>query len=143
MKLRTVTLWLAGLTLLLTMLIPTRLVYFALIGHLKIGVVAALIALTFWFLGSLPPVVSFFIARKLKYALPTGIILCLTLVYAGVYLNGLYRCFFVGGGTALEALFIGIPLLSVMIPAWIVALVLDLSYAKKSATVLGIARGTG
>ena len=142
MKLRTVTLWLAGLTLLLTMLIPTQLVYFALIGHLRISVFVALIALTFWFLSSLPPVVSFFIARKLEYTLPAGIILCLTLVYAGVYLNGLYRCF-VGSGTVLEALFIGVLLLPVMIPAWIVALVLDLSYAKKSATVPGIARSTG
>ena len=125
------------------MLIPTQLVYFALIGHLRICVVVALIALAFWFLSSLPPIVSFFIARKLKCALPAGIILCLTLVYAGVYLFGLYRCFFVGSGTALEALFIGVLLLPVMIPAWIVVLLLNAYYTKKSATVLGIARGTG
>ena len=136
MTLRTVTIWTTGVVLLLTILVPIVLFCYASYNLIvserldQLGSVVYLFLL--WFSSTFPLVASYFIARYLKMGISLAVILGSTIVYALVYVHGLYIMFFVNGMMFFWVMFTGMLLLPAMIPVWFVACTVDWRYRKKN-----------
>ena len=94
-----------------------------------------------WLLSGSPLLVSFIISKKLRYTAPAIILLGSTILYAVWYAFILYLTFYAKDLT-LTIVVVGLFSLPVLIPAWIVALLLNAYYVKKSSTDPGTARST-
>jgi len=128
MNLRKVTIWTTGVVLLLTMLVPTVLSFYALYGLIvndrfdQLGVVGGCLFL-FLCSSSLPLVVSYFITRHLKTGASFIVILSSTIVYALVYIHAWYQMMFFANLKAfgwllacgMVAFFFMIPVLTLLI----------------------------
>ena len=108
MNLRNVTIWLTGVMLIVSIVVPAGL------EHWCDGVVPWLVLLL---TNSLPLLLSLLIARKLKHMMAVGTLFCATILYGLWYGFGLLCVCFIS--------------LSALLPAWVVALRLD-SYFEKN-----------
>ena len=126
MNLRNITIWTTGLALIGTMIIPAMFLF-----HVDDAAGFGLVLLI-WCLSGSPIYISFRISMRLKYTVSIVILLVSTIVYVSSYV------FMVVG---LQALFgfgffiIGIFLLPVMIPVWIIAYALNRRCAKQEPQV--------
>ena len=138
MKLRNVTIWTTGLTLIASIIVPILLEFF--FG----GVVFWHIL---WLTNGLPLFFSFLIAKKLEHKIPVVILLVSIITYGIWYGFGILFAIIWHGMIDRSDDILGIiSLLSVcflslfaLIPAWIIALILDSYYEKKTATDPGTA----
>ena len=134
MKLRNVTIWTTGMMLIVTLAVPTTLAFFVNwkeVFSRSDGGSFVMIALLFCS-NCLPPAISFAIARKLKHDIPALVLLVSTICYALWYGYYLYQMVFVNFWAFIGVCLTGIALLfPVLLPLWILALLLNLRYAKK------------
>ena len=93
----------------------------------------------------LPPIVSMVLSVISKNPFSQGLLATTSLLYGIWFTYAMYLAFYVDldPQSGLVILFVGIYALPVLLPLWIVTLVLNAYYTKKSASVLGTARGTG
>ena len=137
MKLRTVTIWTTGLMLLLTTAVPVLLF---LGGYLQTGdgmMASIVIAVLLWSFSAPPLIVSLMMAWKLKEGMPSVVILVTTIAYGVLYVCGwCVQWFMTSRDTGIW--FLGVLVLPVMIPVWIVVLILNASLPDP-----GKARSTG
>jgi len=130
MNLRSISIWTTGVMLIVTVAVPTLLIFGITLGH-HIRMIEAEFAVLLWFASSTPLLISYFVSRNLQYALSTLILLFSTIVYSIAYAWVLYLAFFIDGMMLILLLYIGVASLSVMIPAWITALVIEIRHRKK------------
>jgi len=125
MNLRNVTIWMTGLMMIV--MIAVLVMVFVILA--KVPEVNA--AILFWLASGTPLLVSYFVARNLQYVIPTLILLFSTIAYGIAYAWVLYLAFFIDGMMLILLLYIGVASLSVMIPAWTTAIVIELRHRKK------------
>ena len=130
MSLRTVTIRTTAGGLFLTTTMPV-LLFFG--GFLRSsGIIASIsIAMLLWLFSAPPLIISFLVAKKLKYGMPAIVILLTTIAYCILYVYGwCVQWFMTSRDTGIWAL--GILALPVMFLAWCLALFLDY-YVKKTS----------
>ena len=121
MNLRNVAIWTTGVMLVGTTVLPLWIASFESKDIFSaFGII--------WLLSGSPILISFVLAKTLERTISTIILLCSTITYAIWYVYWLHFIFFSGQDLAMMViLFIGIWSLPVMLPAWIVAYVLNLA----------------
>jgi len=151
-KLRKVTIRTTGLMLIGTIIIPFFLLVcngwqraspheFDVIDIIPTFIFSFIIAFGIWLQSGSPLLVSFIISKKLRHTTPAIILLGSTIYYAVWYAFILYLTFYAEDLT-LTIVVVGLLSLPVLIPAWIVVLLLNAYYVKKSSTYPGTARST-
>ena len=131
MNLRNVTIWTTGVLLLLITALPIALLFGGFLrsdGRLGIGIAAVL-----WLLSGPPLLISLLISLKTRSRISAAILLVATIIYGIAYSGGWCAQYFLTyQDIGIWAL--GILSLPVMLPAWIIAVLLNWHYAKQSET---------
>ena len=137
MNLRTATILATAVMLFLTTAMPVLLF---LGGFLRTGdgrMASIVIAALLWLFSAPPLIVSLMMAWKLKEGMPSVVILVTTIAYGVLYVCGwCVQWFMTSRDTGIW--FLGVLVLPVMIPVWIVVLILNASLPDP-----GKARSTG
>jgi len=141
MNLRNVTIWTTGVMLLLTIAVPVIILFCE--GNRRPVVdnivLSVFFGLLFWSVfGGLPFVISYIIAKKLKYVISAVILLCSTIACGVWYFYALYGMLFVDTRTFFGSQFLNVEWLpamtpvwiSFMIPSWTIALLLNVVCAN-------------
>ena len=137
---RTVTIRATGLMLIVTAIIPVSSLLFARFISIETHFFLFFFAVGIWLWTVWPLVVSLCIAKTLKYRISAVILFVPTIVYCILYIISF--CMMSKnpyGYGAIGFVFISILSLPMMLPAWVIALVLNLHYTKKSTSNPGTA----
>jgi len=150
MTLRTVTIWTAGVELLLTMFIGVGLLaWMAFDSIMSLNFIRLLATLTlglfsvsiWWIFSSFPLIISFVIAIALRPIRTSNLVLLLSTIAYGIWYVCWYVFVFIQFSQN-ESLFgiglmsVGILALLVMIPAWFIALALDVFHTDSMYSVV-------
>jgi hypothetical protein len=127
MNLRKVTIWTTGVMLIATLILPCR--FFTIAPVQSFGTMQTFSFV--WLTSGSPLVVSFILAKVLKYHISSIIILASTIAYSIWYICVLPTVFFEDFGV-LVLLCVAILSLPVMIPAWIAAIVIEIRHRRKN-----------
>jgi hypothetical protein len=129
MNLRKVTIWTTG-----AMLIGTVVVSFSVAFLLENFTNKVGHAVFIWFLNGLPVLVSFFVAREIKFEIPAVILLVSAIAYGLLYVLGLCGNIFDPGNLGNVLWFyLGIWTFPIAFPTWILVLRLNTYYIKRVA----------
>ena len=137
MTARDITIWTTGLILIATIIAPYIDVFVLPGGSGYSPVVTIFVVIYFcsmvWLFSGSPMAVTFLIARKLKHDIPAAILLVSSIAYSVLFVYAQYQTF-IGTGGDMVALWLFAPLGSLwwMIPAWVLALILNRYYVKKA-----------
>ena len=134
MNLRSVTIWTTGLMLIAPIIIPN--VCLSVMDSSRTNSSTPLYDMTVLGLLSVSPmVVSFIVARRLKYDIPALILLVSTITFCFLFVYSQCGYLADSGGNCMQALWLFTPFVSLywLIPTWIVVLLLNSYYVKKNA----------